>query len=131
MRLVPCICNHCGKGCQYAFAPVPHVPPSAPPRGAEGGEGEGEGRPPGVRRSAGPETVETLFQRVTKTYALPANTSLTMMEIPLSGLIKRPGFDHTLRLPESGEGRIKNVESSYLCRNVSHSKYERHWRCLS
>jgi hypothetical protein len=44
MRLVPCICNHCGKGCQYAFAPVPHVPPSAPPRGAEGGEGEGEGR---------------------------------------------------------------------------------------
>ena len=37
--------NHCVRGCQHACAPAPHVPPSAPRVGAEGGQGEGEGAP--------------------------------------------------------------------------------------
>jgi len=58
-----------------AFFLSPHVPPSSPRVGAEGGQGEGEGAP-GVRRSTGPETVKTLFHRLAETHALPASVFL-------------------------------------------------------
>jgi hypothetical protein len=41
---VPYLCDYCVRGCQYPFAPAPHVPPFSPRVGEEGGEGEGEGR---------------------------------------------------------------------------------------
>jgi hypothetical protein len=49
-----------------------------------------------VRRSTDAETVATLFQRVAETYALPANVPLTIMQVPLSSLIKSQGFLITL-----------------------------------
>ncbi len=41
---VPYLCDHCVGGCQRSFASDPHLPLSAPRGGAEGGQGEGEGR---------------------------------------------------------------------------------------
>ncbi len=37
---VPCRCDHCVEGCQYAFAPAPHVPPSSPLGEKKGARGK-------------------------------------------------------------------------------------------
>lgn len=66
------------RDCQYSVALAPHVPPSSPRVGEEGGKGEGEERQ-GALRSTGPETVKTLFHRVAETHALPATIFLNII----------------------------------------------------
>ncbi len=53
---------------------LPHVPPSSPTRGEEGGKGEGEGAS-AVLRSTGTEYVEHPYHRGRATHALPTNGS--------------------------------------------------------
>ena len=52
----------------------PHVPPSSPRVGEDGGQGEGEGAP-AVLRSTGTEYVEHPYHRERATHALPTNGS--------------------------------------------------------
>ncbi len=75
---LPYLCDHYVRDCHYSVALAPHVPPSSPRVGEEGGKGEGKERQ-GVLRSTGPETVKTLCHRVAETHALPATISLTIM----------------------------------------------------
>jgi hypothetical protein len=77
-----------GEVANMLSLPPPTFPLSLPVGERKGARGKV--RPPGVRRSTGPETVETPFQRVAEPYALPATVSLTMMEMLWLRLIKSP-----------------------------------------
>jgi hypothetical protein len=82
--------------------PAPHVPPSAPRVGAEGGQGEGEGVP-AVRRSTNADTGATLFQLITETHTLPANGSLTITALIASQSVP------TIRRTGGPEARVPRL----------------------
>ena len=82
--------------------PAPHVPPSAPRVGAEGGQGEGEGAP-AVRRSTGTEDVAHSSHRGRATHTLPANVSLTITALIASQSVP------TIRRTGGPEARVPRL----------------------